>query len=184
MDCTPVCRLASHADVVLSAVTREQLDEIKCFVKYFCGNGGRVCDSFGRNAVHVAASCGKKDVLKWLIEQGQQEEDHGNDGIIGVKDGESGWTALHRSCFYGYLSCALLLLQVGKMHVFFLSGQWLNGVIHLVSEPLREGGGILLLFCTSSEYSHYTITTLFVFYFSLGQTFMRRIVKAFHLWNC
>ena len=75
MDCTPVCRLASHADVVLSAVTREQLDEIKCFVKYFCGNGGRVCDSFGRNAVHVAASCGKKDVLKWLIEQGQQEED-------------------------------------------------------------------------------------------------------------
>ena len=104
MDCTPNCRLASHADVVLSAVTREELNVIKCFVNYFCRNGARVLDSFGRNALHVAASCGKKDVVQWLLEEGK----------LGIedKDSESGWTALHRSCYYGHLSCAVLLIQV------------------------------------------------------------------------
>ena len=104
MDCTPKCRLSFHADVVLSAVTRESLEDVQHFTKYFCGNGIQARDGCGRNALHIAASCGRKDVLKWLLEQKVLN--------LHEKDLESGWTALHRACYYGQLACALLLLQV------------------------------------------------------------------------
>ncbi|XP_028412320.1 inhibitor of Bruton tyrosine kinase-like [Dendronephthya gigantea] len=106
MDCTAKCRLNRHADVVLSAVTRESLQNFQQFAKYFCGNGIKTRDSFGRNALHIAASCGRKDILKWLLEDGSLD--------VTEKDFESGWTALHRSCYYGHLSCALLLLEYGS----------------------------------------------------------------------
>ena len=61
-------------------------------------------DECRRTALHMAASCGKGDILEWLV------KDHGVD--VGAKDLESGWTALHRSFFYGYLDCAVKLLQV------------------------------------------------------------------------
>jgi ankyrin repeat protein len=106
MDCTAKCRLSFHADVVLSAVTRESLQDLQHFIKYFCGNGAQTRDRFGRNALHIAASCGRKDVLKWLLEEKLLD--------VNEKDFESGWTPLHRACYYGHLSCALLLLQVCK----------------------------------------------------------------------
>lgn len=105
MDCTAKCRLSLHAEVVLSAVTRETLEDLQHFVKYFCGNGLKVRDTFGRNALHIAASCGRKDVLKWLLEEQVLD--------INESDLESGWTPLHRACYYGQLACALLLIQVG-----------------------------------------------------------------------
>ena len=55
----------------------------------------------------MAASCGKGDILEWLV------KDQGVD--VGTKDLESGWTALHRSVFYGYLDCTVKLLQVLKL---------------------------------------------------------------------
>ena len=61
-------------------------------------------DELGRTALHFAASCGKSDILEWLV------KDHGVD--VGAKDLESGWTALHRSVFYGNLDCAVKLLEV------------------------------------------------------------------------
>lgn len=65
-------------------------------------------DELGRTALHFAASCGKSDILEWLV------KDHGVD--VGAKDLESGWTALHRSVFYGNLDCAVKLLEVRKLN--------------------------------------------------------------------
>lgn len=107
MDCTPKCRLAKHAELILSAITKEDAAKIRAILPRICANFARVSDQSGRSALHLAASCGKGDILEWLV------KDQGVD--VGTKDLESGWTALHRSVFYGYLDCAVKLFQVSKL---------------------------------------------------------------------
>ncbi|GCC27162.1 hypothetical protein chiPu_0005584 [Chiloscyllium punctatum] len=58
----------------------------------------------------MAASCGKKSVLDWLLEKKGADPS--------VKDKESGWTALHRSIFYGHVDCSVFLLKHGSsLHI-------------------------------------------------------------------
>ena len=63
--------------------------------------------SIYRNALHIAVSCGKADVVEWLFEEYNVE--------LNVKDYESGWTALHRSLYYGHVDCAIALAKVRLM---------------------------------------------------------------------
>lgn len=89
-DCTAKCRSLKHALDVLSVITKGSERQIKTFLSSYCYNAATVKDAFGRNALHLVSSCGKKAVLDWLIEKGVD---------LLVKDKESGWTALHRSIF-------------------------------------------------------------------------------------
>ena len=104
MDCTPKCRFVKHAELILSAITKEDASTAFALLPRVCKNFARVGDQFGRNALHLAASCGKVDLLEWLVKE------HSVD--LEWKDEESGWTSLHRSLFYGHLNCAVKLLQV------------------------------------------------------------------------
>ncbi|NXC38850.1 IBTK kinase, partial [Penelope pileata] len=104
-DCTSKCRSLQHALDVLSVVTRGSEGQIKAFLSSYCYNAATIKDAFGRNVLHLASSCGKKGVLEWLAES------KGVDLL--AKDKESGWTALHRSIFYGYIDCVLSLLKHG-----------------------------------------------------------------------
>ncbi|KAM5257001.1 inhibitor of Bruton tyrosine kinase isoform 1-T1 [Ctenodactylus gundi] len=103
-DCTSKCRSLKHALDVLSVVTKGSENQIKAFLSSHCHNAATIKDAFGRNALHLVSSCGKKGVLDWLI-------DKGVDPL--VKDKESGWTALHRSIFYGHIDCVWSLLKHG-----------------------------------------------------------------------
>lgn len=108
-ECTSKCRSLQHALDVISVVTRGSEGQIKAFLSSYCYNAATIKDAFGRNALHLAASCGKKGVLDWLAE---------TKGIdLSVKDKESGWTALHRSIFYGYIDCVLSLLKVSDLQL-------------------------------------------------------------------
>ena len=69
MECTPKCRLTKHADLVLSAITKEDAASIRAILPRICSNFARVSDQFGRNALHLAASCGKGDILEWLVKE-------------------------------------------------------------------------------------------------------------------
>ncbi|XP_052557083.1 inhibitor of Bruton tyrosine kinase isoform X1 [Tympanuchus pallidicinctus] len=104
-DCTSKCRSLQHALDVISVVTRGSEGQIKAFLSSYCYNAATIKDAFGRNVLHLASSCGKKGVLDWLVET------KGVDLL--AKDKESGWTALHRSIFYGYIDCVLSLLKHG-----------------------------------------------------------------------
>ncbi|XP_068004756.1 inhibitor of Bruton tyrosine kinase isoform X2 [Melanerpes formicivorus] len=104
-DCTSKCRSLQHALDVISVVTRGSEGQIKAFLSSYCYNAATIKDAFGRNVIHLASSCGKKGVLDWLAES------KGVDLL--AKDEESGWTALHRSIFYGYIDCVLSLLKHG-----------------------------------------------------------------------
>ncbi|KAM6185438.1 inhibitor of Bruton tyrosine kinase [Rhynchocyon petersi] len=103
-DCTSKCRSLKHALDVLSVVTKGSEGQIKAFLSSHCYNAATIKDAFGRNALHLISSCGKKEVLDWLIEKGVDPL---------VKDKESGWTALHRSIFYGHIDCVWSLLKHG-----------------------------------------------------------------------
>ena len=108
MDCSPKCRLAKHADFNFSAlinVTPHDEAKVRAILPRFCSNFARVKDQCGRNVLHLAASCGKRDILEWLVKEEGADLDS--------KDLESGWTSLHRSLFYGYLECVVKLTQVG-----------------------------------------------------------------------
>ncbi|KAJ8026856.1 Inhibitor of Bruton tyrosine kinase [Holothuria leucospilota] len=107
MDCTSRCQSREHATDIINVITSSATEEqIKAYIAGHCHRSGHVCDAIGRTALHVAASCGKGEVLRWLVED--QKAD------LRTKDGESGWTALHRSIFYGQLLCAVKLIQFGS----------------------------------------------------------------------
>ncbi|XP_029451409.1 inhibitor of Bruton tyrosine kinase isoform X2 [Rhinatrema bivittatum] len=104
-ECTVRCRSLQHALDIISVVTRASEDHIKVFLSTYCHSAATAKDSFGRNALHIAASCGKKHVLDWLADM------KGTD--FSAKDKESGWTALHRAVFYGHIDCVLTLMKHG-----------------------------------------------------------------------
>ncbi|XP_006873335.1 PREDICTED: inhibitor of Bruton tyrosine kinase isoform X2 [Chrysochloris asiatica] len=103
-DCTSKCRSLKHALDILSVIIEGSEGQIKAFLSSHCYNAVTIKDAFGRNALHLTSSCGKKGILEWLVEKGVDPL---------VKDKESGWTALHRSIFYGHIDCAWALLKHG-----------------------------------------------------------------------
>lgn len=105
-DCTPKCRSLQHANEVVAAITSGSEGQLRAFLISHCHNVATLRDEFGRTALHLAASLGKKAILEWLLENKNAD--------LTVKDKESGWTALHRSVFYGQIHC---LLSLTKVHV-------------------------------------------------------------------
>lgn len=103
-DCTPKCRSQQHADQVIAALTSGSERKLRAFLTSHCHNATSLQDSFGRTALHLAASLGKKALLEWLLESKCAD--------LMVKDKESGWTALHRSAFYGQIHCLISMVKV------------------------------------------------------------------------
>lgn len=103
-DCTPKCRSMRHADEVVAALTRGSEGRLRAFLNAHCHNAATLRDAFGRTALHLAASLGKRALLEWLLERKSAD--------LMVKDKESGWTALHRSVFYGHIHCLMSLIKV------------------------------------------------------------------------
>ncbi|XP_056141679.1 inhibitor of Bruton tyrosine kinase [Lampris incognitus] len=106
-DCTPKCRSPQHANEVVAALTGGSEGKLRAFLNAHCHNAATLRDAFGRTALHLAASLGKKSLLEWLV--GSKSAD------LMVKDKESGWTALHRSVFYGQIHCLMALVKHGGL---------------------------------------------------------------------
>ncbi|KAM4633285.1 inhibitor of Bruton tyrosine kinase isoform 2-T2 [Polymixia lowei] len=108
-DCTPKCRSPQHAEEVVAALTGGSERQLRAFLTAHCHNAATLRDAYGRTALHLAASLGKKALLEWLLESKSAD--------LMVKDKESGWTALHRSAFYGQIHCLMALVKHGGNHV-------------------------------------------------------------------
>ncbi|CAH1798653.1 unnamed protein product [Owenia fusiformis] len=103
-DCTRRCHSKKHGDNITSVLSKCNLKQFQAYFG-FCHNTATQVDCYGRNALHVASSCGKWEIVAWLlIEKGVDTS---------TKDAESHWSALHRSLFYGQLSCARILISHG-----------------------------------------------------------------------
>ncbi|XP_069393451.1 inhibitor of Bruton tyrosine kinase [Paralichthys olivaceus] len=106
-NCTPKCRSLQHANDVIAALTSGSERPLRGFLSSHCHNVATLRDDFGRTALHMAASVGKKAVLEWLLESKSAD--------LMVKDKESCWTALHRSAFYGQIHCLISLVKHGGL---------------------------------------------------------------------
>ncbi|CAD5123252.1 DgyrCDS11610 [Dimorphilus gyrociliatus] len=98
------CKSKSHALEMCSAVSKGNLNQIKLYLKS-CNNPIYNTDEFGRTVLHVAATCGKLDIINWLIDEVGSE--------VNVKDNESNWTALHKAIYYRQLDAAISLIENG-----------------------------------------------------------------------
>uniref|UniRef100_A0A8B9RHS8 BTB domain-containing protein n=1 Tax=Astyanax mexicanus TaxID=7994 RepID=A0A8B9RHS8_ASTMX len=103
-ECTSKCRSPRHAEEIVAALTSGSEGQLKAFLSAYCHNAATLRDEFGRTALHLAASLGKRDLLEWLLDSKSAD--------LLVKDKESGWTALHRSAFYGQIHCLMALVKV------------------------------------------------------------------------
>lgn len=110
-DCTEKCRSKQHGDELCSVISKRGVTDVElcAYIRWRCASCGQVLDSMGRTALHFASSCGRTQLVKWLVRnRGAQ---------INVKDLESGYTALHRSVFYGKINTAVSLIQLGKISI-------------------------------------------------------------------
>jgi ankyrin repeat protein len=99
------CTSVQHGGQLAAAATmRAGQPLLAAYMRWLCGMCGRVTDSSGRTALHLAASCGHGAVVRWLVRRA--------DAGIDVRDVESGYTALHRSIFYGQIHVAADLIKV------------------------------------------------------------------------
>lgn len=106
-DCTPKCRSQQHAEEVVAALTGGSEGQLRAFLSSHCYNAATLRDAFGRTALHLASSLGKKILLEWLLVSKSADPM--------AKDKESGWTAVHRSAFYGHIHCLISLVKHGGL---------------------------------------------------------------------
>ncbi|XP_066249133.1 inhibitor of Bruton tyrosine kinase [Euwallacea similis] len=106
-DCTSRCQSSQHGDSITAAITKRSVtdSDLSSYLTYTCCCCESVKDSVGRTALHVAAACGRSNLVSWLV-----NNRHAN---INMKDKESGYTALHRSIFYGKIETAVELIKLG-----------------------------------------------------------------------
>ena len=103
LDCTSSCCLPLHAARSTSCIALGDVNLVKR-LKRICGNPYKAADQYGRCSLHVAASLGHSDIVAWLVESQGVEVDG--------QDGESRWTPLHRSLYFGHLQTAVTLIKV------------------------------------------------------------------------
>ncbi|XP_057374411.1 inhibitor of Bruton tyrosine kinase-like [Daphnia carinata] len=102
-ECTTKCCSRKHADNIFSAILAgNQYEEMAVKLLPTCSNIATNKDSFGRTGLQIAASFGRMKILLWLC----SHEAH-----IHSKDEESGYSALHRSFYFGQLQAGRALLQ-------------------------------------------------------------------------
>ncbi|KAK4310898.1 hypothetical protein Pmani_017578 [Petrolisthes manimaculis] len=104
VECTQTCRSRQHGARITAAIIRGTEAQAIAYMKSLCQRCCYVADETGKTALHTAASCGKKKIVKWLISKGVP---------LNQRDLESGYTPLHRALFYGHLHVACILIQAG-----------------------------------------------------------------------
>jgi len=99
------CTSVQHGGQLAAAATmRAGQPLLAAYMRWLCGTCGRAADSLGRTVLHLATSCGHGAVVRWLVRRA--------DAVIDMRDMESGYTALHRSIFYGQIHVAVDLIKV------------------------------------------------------------------------
>ncbi|CAG2068677.1 unnamed protein product [Timema podura] len=128
-DCTHRCVSRQHGASLVATVSKRGThdSELAAYLHWLCFNCGLVADAQGRTALHVAASCGRRGLVHWLVK---------NKGAnINTRDMESGYTPLHRSVFYGQIHVATALIELGA-NMFVMDYDDLTPLDHAMKDRL------------------------------------------------
>ncbi|KAG8231547.1 hypothetical protein J437_LFUL008089, partial [Ladona fulva] len=126
--CLPCCRSIEHAEEIITAILRGNEDQALAFMCWRCSNYKGLVDEAGRTALHIASSCGKTRVLRWLLKDSEN---------VNLKDRESGYTPLHRSMFHGQLNAARYLIMHGAK-LDELDNDGLTALDHAMRDEVKE----------------------------------------------
>ncbi|XP_056647953.1 inhibitor of Bruton tyrosine kinase [Diorhabda sublineata] len=131
-DCTTQCKSMVHGDIITDAISKRCVSDtdLCSFLNFICTRCESVIDSSGRTALHVAASCGRLNLVRWLISNRHSD--------INTKDKESGYTALHRSIFYGKIDITVELLKLGA-NASDIDLDYLTYLEHAMKDGLKPG---------------------------------------------
>ncbi|KAL1502111.1 hypothetical protein ABEB36_007304 [Hypothenemus hampei] len=126
-DCTTNCK---HGESITASITKRAVtdSQLASYLSYICAHCESVKDLDGRTALHVASSCGRTDLVRWLV-----ENRHSN---INAKDRESGYTPLHRSIFYGKIDTTVELIKLGA-NLTIQDGNNLTFLEHAMSDRFQ-----------------------------------------------
>jgi len=129
-DCTPKCRSSQHAGELVTALSHNVSEEaVLAWLVRHCHAPGRARDKTGRSVVHAAASTGRIRVLQWIINH--------KDGALNGKDGESGYSPLHRAVFHGQLPSVVFLIRQGA-NLSLADNNGLTALDHAIADrPLH-----------------------------------------------
>jgi hypothetical protein len=109
--CTQKCKSTQHAYELISLLTKSDDSNLLLSGLQQCWNCQKLQDSYGRMIIHMAASCGRSEVIDWLVKYKKAD--------LNVKTLENGWTSLHCAAFYGQIGSLVTLLKNGaNLHVF------------------------------------------------------------------
>ena len=105
--CNRKCNSKQHISELLACITKAEFETAKLYLST-CYNAFNGTDYAGRNVIHIAASCGKLELLEWILTDNKNIE-----SSINCQDLESGWTPLHRAFYYGQIHIARSLIKHG-----------------------------------------------------------------------
>jgi inhibitor of Bruton tyrosine kinase len=103
--CTQKCRSQKHAEELISILTKTSDASILLSAVQQCWNCAKIHDAGRRYLIHMAASCGRLDVIEWLIRYKNAD--------LNVKTLENGWNPAHCAAFHGKIGALVILMKYG-----------------------------------------------------------------------
>ena len=161
--CTPKCKSTRHCLELIGLITKTNDTQIILSGLLQCYSPQKIHDEYGRYLLHMAASCGRAEVVEWLLKYKKAD--------LHLKTLENGWTPAHCAAFYGNIDCLIILIKFGA-NLFKNDYDRLTAIDHLIFDkylfnkyqPSLEGIYILNRDVTLSLFSKQR-TTFTLFYF-------------------
>ena len=104
-ECTGKCHSEQHASDLIGLISKTSDPQTLLSGMLQCCNPQKVHDDSGRYIIHMAASCGRSELLEWLVQFKKAD--------MNLKTLENGWTAAHCSAFHGHLDSLITLIKLG-----------------------------------------------------------------------
>ncbi len=103
--CTSKCRSAQHASELIATITQTGDTHTLLSAVNQCYNCHKIHDNLGRYLLHMAAACGRSELVEWLVKFKKSD--------MQLKTLENGWTPAHCAAFYGHIDTLLTLIKLG-----------------------------------------------------------------------
>lgn len=103
--CTQKCKSQKHAEELISILTKTSDVSVLLSAIQQCWNCAKIHDCGRRYLIHIAASCGRLDVIEWLVRHKNAD--------LNVKTLENGWNPAHCAAFYGQIGALVTLMKHG-----------------------------------------------------------------------
>ena len=103
--CTSKCRSSKHASELNSLITKTSDVQLLLSGVQQCWNCHKIQDEFGKYLIHMAASCGRTELVEWLVKIKKAD--------VQCRTSENGWTSAHCAVFYGHIDTLIALIKNG-----------------------------------------------------------------------